>query len=80
MESSSRRMYSSAVWERAESPGPILKEGQLSSDWSESVGSRRASKPISTARRISGCSISILEELRQNERAFIIQPVRHLSE
>lgn len=31
-------MYSSAVWEREDSPGPIFKDGKCISAWSESVG------------------------------------------
>ena len=67
---SETRMYSSAVWERDECPGPILTEGNFIKAWSESVGEPKGLRPIAMALFMSGCSISMREEFRRKERAL----------
>ena len=62
--------YSSAVWERDESPGPIFKEGKGIRAWSESVGEPKGVRPMARARVTSGWHGSMREEFRRNERAF----------
>ena len=46
--------YSSAVWERDESPGSIFKEGKGIRAWSESVGEPKGVRPMARARATSG--------------------------
>ena len=53
---SSKRMYSSAEWERAESPGPIFIDGKCIKAWSLNVGEPNGFLPIATQRRTKGCS------------------------
>ena len=66
-------MYSSAVCEREDFPGPIFTEGKGMSAWSESVGEPKGTLPSSTARFTNGWSASMRDELRRNERAFASQ-------
>ena len=47
-------MYSSAVCERAESPGPNLKEGNGINAWSLRVGEPKGISPISSAALTNG--------------------------
>ena len=65
-------MYSSAVCERAESPGPILTEGKGKSAWLDKVGDPNGFSPRPIAFLTIGCSGSILDELSQKERATAV--------
>ncbi len=63
-------MYSSAVWEREDSPGPIFKDGKCISAWSESVGEPKGVRPKALALATMGWFSSMREEFRRKERAF----------
>ena len=52
---SSGLMYSSAVWLRAESPGPIFRLGNGINAWSLSVGEPNGVLPNISARATTGC-------------------------
>ena len=62
------RAYSSAVCERAESPGPILSEGKGMSAMSEVVGETKVPKPAARAALWSGCSAARAEARTRVER------------
>lgn len=47
-------MYSSAVCERDDSPGPSLNDGNGMSAWSESVGEPKGTRPSVMRRCING--------------------------
>lgn len=64
-------IYSSAVCEREESPGPIFSDGKCISAWSESVGEPNGLIPRFLARATSGWFSSIREEFRRNDLALI---------
>ena len=60
-------MNSSAVWERDDSPGPILSDGKFMRAWSDRVGDPNSSvRPNAMALLTNGCSLLILDELRRN--------------
>lgn len=63
-------MYSSAVCEREDLPGPIFTEGKRINAWSDKVGDPNGVRPCLMARFTKGCPMSMCEELRRNERAF----------
>ena len=63
-------MYSSAVCERDDFPGPILTDGKRIKAWSERVGEPKGILPMATARFTNGWSASMCEELRRKERAL----------
>ena len=63
-------MYSSAVWERDDSPGPNLSDGKRIRAWSLKVGEPKGVSPSLMQACTKGCSTSILEEDRRKERAF----------
>ena len=63
-----RRMYSSAVCERAESPGPILRAGKSISVRSEVVGETKHEAPAFTAACTNGCSSAMTEARMRVER------------
>ena len=63
-------MYSSAVWEREDSPGPIFKDGKCISAWSESVGEPKGVRHKALALATMGWFSSMREEFRRKERAF----------
>ena len=67
---SDTRMYSSAVCERDECPGPILTDGNFIKAWSDKVGEPNGMRPIAMARFMSGCSKSMRDEFKRNERAL----------
>ena len=69
---SSVLMYSSAVCEREESPGPILTDGKGISAWLERVGEPKGVSPRLMAFRTNGWVGSILDELRRNDRATAV--------
>lgn len=63
------RMYSSAVWLRDDSPGPILSEGILyMSDISLVVGDTNGIRPILIAAVTSGWVSDMTEALTRVER------------
>ena len=64
-------MYSSAEWERAESPGPSFSDGKRISAWSDRVGEPNGRMPISMQRATTGLSVPMCDDDRRNERAFI---------
>ena len=63
-------MYSSAEWERAESPGPNFSEGNGMSAWSLSVGEPNGFMPIAIHRCTQGWSRAMPDERSLKERAF----------
>ena len=63
-------MYSSAVWEREDSPGPSLSDGKRIKAWSLNVGEPNGFKPSLMQACTKGCSTSIFDEDRRKERAF----------
>ena len=67
-------MYSSAVWEREDSPGPIFRDGKRISAWSDSVGEPKGVRPKSLALLTSGWFSSMREEFSRKERAFTSLP------
>ena len=67
---SDSNIYSSAVCERDDFPGPILIEGNFISAWSDSVGEPKGTRPNSIARFTNGCSVSMCDEFRRKERAL----------
>ena len=71
--SSLMHTYSSAVCERAESPGPILKEGKRIRAWSLRVGEPKGVRPCAIAARTSGCVGEIREECKRVERGATSQ-------
>ena len=67
-------MYSSAVCERDDWPGPIFNEGKRISAWSLSVGEPNSSRPRRTAARTRGWSSDMCEECRRVERGTTSHP------
>ena len=63
-------MYSSAVCERAESPGPSFSEGHGMSAWSLSVGEPNGVSPSCMHCFTMGCWGLICEDSRRVERAL----------
>ena len=68
---SSNIMYSSAVCERDESPGPIFTEGNGMRAGSERVGEPNGLYPARSALRTNGCCMEIADELSRKERGAI---------
>lgn len=62
------RMYSSAVCERAESPGPNFNDGNGIRAWSDSVGEPNGRPPRVINRCTMGCDASIPDGLSRTER------------
>ena len=65
-------IYSSAVCERAESPGPSLSDGNGISAWSLNVGEPKGVRPRVVNRFTIGCSMLIPEGLRRVERGVSV--------
>lgn len=65
-------MYSSAVCERDELPGPNLIDGNGSSAWSLNVGEPNGVRPIVMSRLTRGWSELIPEGLRRVERGLSV--------
>ena len=63
-------MYSSAVWEREDSPGPSFSEGKRIKAWSLNVGEPKGFKPTLMQACTKGCYTSIFDDDRRKERAF----------
>ena len=63
------RMYSSAVWEREDSPGPIFTDGKRIRAWSERVGEPNGTSPDCWHRCTNGWSTGMRDELRRKDRA-----------
>ena len=68
-------IYSSAVCERDERPGPIFTDGKDIKAWSDNVGEPKGTRPNFIAFCTNGCFSSIREELRRNERAWGSQEI-----
>lgn len=68
---SSINIYSSALWDLNESPGPILTDGKEIFDWSDRVGDPYLSIPIELAANTIGWLLEIDDELRFNDLGII---------
>ena len=67
------QMNSSAVWLRAESPGPIFNEGKGMRAWSDSVGEPKGTLPMVRSRFTSGWSVLMPDGLSRVLRGVNVQ-------
>ena len=63
-------MYSSAVWEREDSPGPIFKDGKCISAWSESVGEPKGVRPKALALATMGWVLVYARRIQAERAGF----------
>ena len=63
-------MYSSAVWEREDSPGPIFKDGKCISAWSESVGDPKGMRPKTLALATMGWVLVYARRIQAERAGF----------